>query len=358
VPKLGIKSKVGVGIILVLGLMVIGAMFFPVPQPEVHLSANYGSDPVLEETHVENGQDEGSGAAEVHEDEAHVPPPFFKLGPIWFTNTLITSLMSVTVLGLLFFLGTRRMKLVPTGLQNLCEAIIEALLDFFQSVAGNANGRRFLPILATIFLFVLTNAWMGLLPFYNVIGWGEHGTTTTLLNSIVGSVFPEYDGFLVSTAIFRPANTDINVPLMLALVSFLSVEYWGITTVGARQYAGKFFRYGQFIGALGQLVRGRVKSAFGGIFYGGIDIFVGGLELLSEFVRIISFTFRLFGNMTAGEVLLLMMAFLVPWLIAVPFYGLETLLGAIQALIFAGLTLVFATLAVTPHEHEPEQGHD
>jgi len=355
VPKLGLKSKVVVGIILVIGLMAVSCAFFPVPQPEVHLSANYGPDTSAE---VANGEDahveepQHGEAGEAAEEESHLPPPFFKLGPIWFTNTLITSLMSVLVLGLLFFFGTRKMKLVPSGLQNLCETIIEILLNFFQSVAGEHNGRRFLAVLATIFLFVLTNAWMGLLPFYNVFGWGEQGTTTTLANSLASSVFPEYEGFLVSTAIFRPANTDINVPLMLALVSFIAVEYWGITSLGARSYAGKFFRYGQLIGALGQLFRGRVKSALGGIFYGAIDVFVGGLELLSEFVRIISFTFRLFGNMTAGEVLLLMMAFLIPWIVALPFYGLEMLLGAIQALIFAGLSLVFAVLAVAPHEHE------
>jgi F-type H+-transporting ATPase subunit a len=350
VPKLGLKSKVVVAIILVIGLMAVSCAFFPVPQPEVHLSANYGADTAAEvapaaDTHA-------TDAAAAPAETAHViPPPFFKLGPIWFTNTLITSLMTLVVLGLLFFFGTRKMKLVPSGLQNVCEAIVEILLNFFQSVAGEQNGRRFLAVLATIFLFVITNAWMGLLPFYNVIGWGEQGSTTTLANSLA-SVFPQYEGFLVHTAIFRPANTDINVPLMLALVSFIAVEYWGITAIGARSYAGKFFRYGQLISALGQLLRGRVKSAFGGIFYGAIDVFVGGLELLSEFVRIISFTFRLFGNMTTGEVLLLMMAFLVPWLVAIPFYGLETLLGAIQALIFAGLSLVFATLAVAPHEHE------
>jgi F-type H+-transporting ATPase subunit a len=363
VPKLGLKSKVVLGIILVLALMIISAMFFPVPKPGIHLSANYGADDHTAETHVEDqhaedpvdvGHAEDDHAADTHDEESHVPPPFFTLGPIWFTNTLITSLMSVAVLALLFFFGTRRMRLVPSGLQSLCEVIVETLLNFFQSVAGEENGRRFLAVLATIFLFVITNAWMGLLPFYNVIGWGEDGTTQTLLNSIAGSVFPEYDGFIVSTAIFRPANTDINVPLVLALVSFVAVEYWGITAVGARQYAAKFFRYGQLLGAFGMLVRGKVKTALGGMFYGFIDVFVGGLELLSEFVRIISFTFRLFGNMTAGEVLLLMMAFLVPWLIAVPFYMLETMLGAIQALIFAGLSLVFATLAVTPHEHEHE----
>jgi F-type H+-transporting ATPase subunit a len=156
----------------------------------------------------------------------------------------------------------------------------------------------------------------------------------------------------VDVAIFRAANTDINVPLMLALVSFISVEYWGFTSLGVRTYAGKFLRFRQLLLGLGYLVKGRVKSALSAILFGAIDVFVGILELLSEFVRIISFTFRLFGNMTAGEVLLLMMAFLVPWVVAIPFYGLEMLLGAIQALIFCALTLVFATMAVTPHETE------
>ncbi|MDY6892719.1 MAG: F0F1 ATP synthase subunit A [Chloroflexota bacterium] len=152
-------------------------------------------------------------------------------------------------------------------------------------------------------------------------------------------------------ALLRPANTDINVPLTLALVSFIAVEYWGITSLRLH-YAGKFFRFGQLFQGLGHLVRGRIKAALGAILFGIIDIFVGLLELLSEFVRIISFTFRLFGNMTAGEVLLMMMAFLIAWVVPVLFYGLETLLGFIQALIFSSLTLVFATMAVTPHESE------
>jgi F-type H+-transporting ATPase subunit a len=192
---------------------------------------------------------------------------------------------------------------------------------------------------------VLFNAWLGLLPIFNFIGTGHTGTAS-------GAFFGDYSGFIVDFALFRAANTDINVPLMLALVSFICVEYWGVTSLGVRTYLSKFLRFQQLIQGMGHLIKGRLKSAFGAILFGAIDIFVGAIELLSEFVRIISFTFRLFGNMTAGEVLLLMMAFLIPWVIAVPFYGLETLLGAIQALIFAALTLVFATMAVTRHESE------
>ena len=100
------------------------------------------------------------------------------------------------------------------------------------------------------------------------------------------------------------------------------------------------------------MFKGKVKAGLSGLFTGAIDIFVGMLEGLSELIRIVSFTFRLFGNMTAGEILLLIAAFLIPWIFAIPFYGLELLVGFVQALIFGGLTLVFLTLAVTEHGTE------
>ncbi len=106
---------------------------------------------------------------------------------------------------------------------------------------------------------------------------------------------------------------------------------------------------------MGQIFRGRLKAGLSGLITGVINIFVGFLEALSELVRIVSFTFRLFGNMTAGEILLLIAMFLVPWIFALPFYGLELLVGFVQALIFGGLTLVFLTVAVAPHGAEAAQ---
>jgi F-type H+-transporting ATPase subunit a len=125
-------------------------------------------------------------------------------------------------------------------------------------------------------------------------------------------------------------NTDINSPLSIAIMAMIFIEFWGITTLGVFKYAGKFFN---------------VSSP--------IKFFVGILEFIAEIARIISFTFRLFGNMLAGEILLLVMTFLAPFLVALPFYGLETFVGVIQAFVFAMLTLVFAVLAVSSHE-----GHD
>ncbi|MCJ7655454.1 MAG: F0F1 ATP synthase subunit A, partial [Dehalococcoidia bacterium] len=100
--------------------------------------------------------------------------------------------------------------------------------------------------------------------------------------------------------------------------------------------------------------KGKIRPAFSGIMFGFINLFVGGIEILSHLIRIISFTFRLFGNMTAGEILLLVVTFVIPLVASMPFYGLELLVGVVQALIFAGLTLVFGVIAMAPHAEEPE----
>ena len=247
------------------------------------------------------------------------------------TNTILATWLSIIVLVGIAYAVTHRIRLIPSRLQSLLEFAIEWMLNLCKDVAGEKNGRRFFPIVTTIFLFVLMNAWLSLLPgFGSIFVTGAEGEPVHLL---------------------RGANTDINMPLALALISFVVVEYLGIRSLGFH-YFGKFLRMGQFFRGIGQLFRGKLRAGFVGLFNGAIDIFVGMLEALSEFVRIISFTFRLFGNMTGGEILILMMLFLAPWVLAIPFYGLELLIGFVQALIFGGLTLVFATIAVTPHEGE------
>jgi len=146
----------------------------------------------------------------------------------------------------------------------------------------------------------------------------------------------------------RGVNTDLNTPLALAIMSAVFVEFWGISTLGFRTYGSKFFNFGGIFQGIRRLSPGR-------IFQGVIDAFVGFLELVSETVRLISFTFRLFGNMFAGEVVILMFTFLVPLLFPLVFYGLELFVGIIQAFIFAALTLAFAMMAVAhagPHGAE------
>jgi len=246
------------------------------------------------------------------------------------TNSVIGAWITIIVLVGISYIITRRMKLVPGRLQAAFEFLIGWLYDLCVSVAGEENGRRFFPVVATIFLLVGFNAWLALLPGFGSI------TAHTAEGEI---------------HLIRAANTDINMPLALALTSFVFVEFYGLKTLGIR-YLGKFLNFRELFAAFGQLAKGKVIAGVQGLFTGGMTVFAGLLEGLSEFIRIISLTFRLFGNMTAGEILLLVVAFLIPWLFAIPFYGLELLIGFIQAIIFGGLTLIFLTLAVQPHEEE------
>ena len=269
-----------------------------------------------------------------HEAEAEPPvesgsggkaKPHFtplKISDFAITNTMLSAWITTLFLIVLFVFAVRRARMVPGRLQNLIEIIIEALLGFVEGVIGRDRGRQVFPLIATIFLFVAFNAWIALIPLWPSLG------------------FKDEDGD-IAAHLFRSAGTDLNMPLALGLVSFVFVEYWGLRTLGFR-YLGKFLPLGEFVRSVRR----------GQVFQGFISIFVGFLEGISELVRILSFTFRLFGNMTAGEVLTLVATFLVPFLATVAVYGLELLVGVVQALIFAGLTLVFVTVAITPHEEE------
>lgn len=262
--------------------------------------------------------------------------PILHVGNFNITNTLIASWFTILVLvGLSIFL-TRKMKLIPTRRQSMGEVIVEGLLNFVESVAGKKHARMLFPGVATIFIYVISNAYLALLPFFGTIGihHGGHG---------------EHAEFI---AIFRAANTDVNVPLSIALMSFFFVESWGMRAVGGFRYLSEFINVRQFLLGLKELFTGKIKTAPMNIVFGFINMFVGVLEIFSHLTRMLSFTFRLFGNMTAGEILILVSCFLIPLVFTIPFYSLELLIGLIQALIFSGLTLVFGTIAVSPHEEE------
>jgi F-type H+-transporting ATPase subunit a len=257
------------------------------------------------------------------------------IGGFSVTNTLIASLLTTVTLLLLVWGGTRKLKLVPGRLQALLEIMVETLLNFSISVAGQKYGRRFFPIVATIFLYVMFNAYLGLLPIFGTIIIHEGGHALPLL---------------------RPANTDLNLTAAIAICSFIFIEYWGIRALGAKHYLSEFFNFGLLGQGFKEVFTGKMRHGFPNIFFGVINVFIGLIELLSHFIRLVSFSCRLFGNMIAGEILLLVMTFLITFVVVMPFYGLELIVGVIQALIFAGLTLVFATIAVKAggeeeHEH-------
>ena len=246
------------------------------------------------------------------------------------TNTVIGAWITVIFLVVFSYVITRRMKLVPGRLQAAFEFLIGWLYDLCVSVAGEFNGRRFFPVVATIFLFVGFNAWLALLPGFGAIDAKAGEETMHLI---------------------RAANTDINMPLALALVSFIAFWYFGFRDIGVR-FMENFLNFRELGRGIKQLFTGKLMLGILGIVTGLVTAFTAFLELIGVFIRIISLTFRLFGNMTAGEILLLVAAFLVPWLFAIPFYGLELLIGFIQAIIFGGLTLIFLTLAVQTHGEE------
>ncbi|MDD5702181.1 MAG: F0F1 ATP synthase subunit A [Dehalococcoidales bacterium] len=261
------------------------------------------------------------------------PGVIARVGGFPITNTMITAWITILILVVVSFLAFRKPKIVPSGLQKVMEFIYGALLDFCNSVAGETNGRRFFPFVATIFLFVITNAWLGLLPFYGDALWviGEEGHHVPLL---------------------RAANTDINVPLALAIFAWISIETFGLKANGFLPYMKKFLNFKRLGAGLVNLFKGKIKTAFGDIIFGVIDVFVGILEGVSEIIRLVSFTFRLFGNMTAGEVLILVVAFLAPLILGSVIYGMELFFGFLQALIFGGLTLVWMNMAIEKHGDE------
>jgi F-type H+-transporting ATPase subunit a len=308
--------------VVVVVVIIAGAILFPAPLPHVQLPA---------------------------EAIGHI-------GPFTLTNTILTGWISSLVLIVLFWAGTSNARLVPSGIQNFVETISEFILSLCESVAGPARGREFFPMVGTIFFFVVVSNWMGLLPGFSTIGFWEaphhepagavvdtHAEDATKAKEPAlkekaqakekAGAADAHAEELVLVPIFRAASSDLNTTLAIALVSVLFTQIVGLRHLGG-EYVGRFFN-----------------------FKGGpIGLYVGLLELIAEFAKIISFTFRLFGNVFAGEVLLAVITFLLPWLVVLPFYGLELFVGFIQAYVFAVLTLVFMSLATESHAGHGEPG--
>ena len=263
----------------------------------------------------------------------HFPAPvIFNIFSFPVTNTMLTTWITMLLLILGCFAITRRMKFVPGRMQNVFEMGLGFIYNLCREVAGEKNGRLFFPVVATIFLFVGFNAWLGLLPGYGA--------------------------FTITTAhgeahLLRPANTDLNTPLAIALISVVAVQFFGFKSTGLK-YLKRFVATDGLFKSIGMLFKkGKAMEGAIGIVTGVVELFLGLLELVSELViHVISFTFRLFGNMTAGEILIMVMIFLLPFVIPVVFYGLELLVGFIQAIVFAGLTLIFLTMAAAHGEEE------
>jgi len=291
--------------------------------------------------------------------------PIFDLFGFTITNTLLASWFTMIVLIVGSWAITRKKKEIPGRWQGFLEMIIEGFYGLVEGAAGPKWTPRFFPIVMTIFLFVIASNWLGLTPLYG--GWGplhhsDHGHEVDWNDSHTLGILKKSDmsheegetgahegeGERYNVIpMFRAPTTDLNVTIALALVSVLLTQYFGVKALGPG-YFGKFIAVGGFVKAFtgkGLGCIGRV-GAFG---MGIIDFFIGIVETISEIGKIVSFSFRLFGNIFAGEVLLGVMAFLIPYLVSLPFYGLEIFVGFVQALVFMMLSVAFFVVATTGH---------
>jgi F-type H+-transporting ATPase subunit a len=276
------------------------------------------------------------------------------------TNTQIATVFADIVILLLFGLGLRRLRRNPDDLvprsrwQNLLEMWIEALYNLADSVLGR-KARTVFWLGATFFIFIMVANWMELIPGFDSIGIIEEaheGVTGYEKGAVLGisalvGPLPEdsHDHGYVLRPFLRAANTDLNTTLALALISVILVQFYGMRELGVGEYLT-----GRFI---------QIRRLNQGNPLGLIDLFVGTLEIVGEIARIISFSFRLFGNIFAGQVLLFVIMFLFPFIVYVVliFWGLEIFVGAIQALVFMMLTFVFIATAMVHHGEEHEEEH-
>ncbi len=246
-----------------------------------------------------------------------VAEKIFHIGDFAVTNSLLASIITSLLLILVALLINRTLRNIPNKMQSIIEMIFDFLDSLAQSIGGK-NTRMFLPLIITLFVYILLSNWLGLLPGFGSVG-----------------IYEIEEGHKVFVPLLRGATADLNTTLALALISVFAVQFYGIST-NKLKYLSRFFN-----------------------FQNPIMFFTGILELISEFSKIISFSFRLFGNVFAGEVLISVITALIPVIVPLPFFGLEIFVGLIQALVFSMLTLVFINIGMQVHgsESHEESGH-
>lgn len=253
-------------------------------------------------------------------------PVVVELGPIKITNSMVVTIIVALGIILVAQLATRNVQLIPSGLQNFVEWLVESLYGFFESILGADMVKRTFWFFGTIFIFILFSNWFGLVPGLGTVGW-DVGT----------------DGH-VHKPLLRGVNADLNMTLGMAAIFMILWLYWCLKALGPGGFAGHIFN-----------VKGH-GAGFFGIFLVLVFIFVGLIEVVSIGVRPVALTFRLYGNVFAGEnILETVLALGGPyfgWLAVLPFYLLELLVGLVQALVFALLTSVFTALMCEHHDED------
>lgn len=230
------------------------------------------------------------------------PATLFHIGPFPFTNSFLNTLLvdALIITGVVIIY--KNLSLIPGKFQNLIEMLMDTIYNLTESVA-ESRAKKIFPYFMTFFLFILLANWSGLLPVIKSIEFDHHH-------------------------LFRAASTDLNVTLALALVSIVATHSMSISTLGIKEYISRYLSFNPF------------------------NLFIGLLELFSEFAKIVSFSFRLFGNIFVGEVMLGQLTTAFAFLLPVPLILYELGVGVIQAVIFGMLTMAFMAILTTPHKQE------
>lgn len=258
------------------------------------------------------------------------PETIFNVAGFSVTNSLLNSWMTVIILIICAVVLFKKIKQVPKGMQNVFEMIIEAAFGVMDSVTGSREkSTKFFPLVFTLFIFILINNWLGILPGVGSIGY-----------------VAMHEGHGVFVPFLRGATADLNTTLSLALLAVIGSNLLGFITVGVWKYFNKFISVKELIS-----IPRKVLKDPSVLIVNPIKFFVGLIEIISEIAKVASLSFRLFGNVFAGEVLLASIAVIFAWILPVPFMFLEILVGLIQALIFSMLTLVYLSVATTAEEH-------
>lgn len=267
---------------------------------------------------------------EVSHEATLFAEPILHFGSFTVTNSLIMSWLTVIILVVFFVAVGKKIRKVPSGVQNIFEFLLEEALKLADSITGERKkSEKFLPIGLALFLFVLVNNWLGLLPGVGTIGFiesGEHGQ--------------------VFVPLLRGGTADANTTLTLALFAVISTHVAGVLAIGFRKHLGKFINYKAIL----EIPR-KFRQDFMVVVVNPIKAFVGLIEVIGEVSKVASLTLRLFGNIFAGEVLLAAMMSITAFLFPLPFIFLEILVGVIQALIISILTMVFMSMMTVVEEH-------
>ncbi|OGH29164.1 MAG: ATP synthase F0 subunit A [Candidatus Levybacteria bacterium RIFCSPLOWO2_01_FULL_37_26] len=238
------------------------------------------------------------------------PEPIIHIGKIVIPNTFLATLLVDFIIVSAAITISKKIKLIPSMFQNIVESVIEAFYNLTESIAANRTAKIF-PYFMTFFLFILVANWSSLIPGFGTIGF-----------------FEEHEHERELIPILRGATSDLNVTLALALISAFATHMLSIKTIGIKDYLSRYFSFNP------------------------INLFIGILEIISEITKVISLSFRLFGNIFAGEVVLLTTSSIFAFIFPVPFLLLEVIVGLVQALVFGMLTMTFMAVLSTPH-HEP-----